>query len=287
MHANYGTATFPVVPGHEFAGEIAGIGPGVEGLESGDRVVVDPNLECGACRACRRGWAHLCEHLGAYGVTADGGFAEFCVVKAERVHPVGDLPFDLAALAEPVGCVLNGLSPLAGRIIERAVIFGTGPMGLLLALVLRLRGVGEVAMVDISAERLDLARSLGFAGIRPGSPALEDLRQGCDLAVEATGVTAVAEALTSYVANGGSALFFGVCPREARIAVSPFEIFRRQLSLFGTHSLNHDIPEALRTIEAIGPGVAAVITHRLPPEEIARVLAGARPADSLKIQMTL
>jgi threonine dehydrogenase-like Zn-dependent dehydrogenase len=287
MHANYGTASFPIVPGHEYAGEIIGVGPGVQGFTAGDRVVVDPNLECGTCRACRRDWAHLCERLGAHGVTANGGFAERSVVRADRVHPIGDMRFDVAALAEPVGCVLNGLSPLAGRRIERAVIFGTGPMGLLMALVLRVRGIAEVTMVDTNPARLDLARSFGLDGLAAGSPALDELRQSCDLAVEATGVPAVAEALTGYVANGGSALYFGVCPRETRIAVSPFEVFRRQLSLFGTHSLNHNIPEALGTIAAIGPGIEAVITHRLPPDEIASVFAGRARADSMKVQMAL
>jgi threonine dehydrogenase-like Zn-dependent dehydrogenase len=142
-------------------------------------------------------------------------------------------------------------------------------------------------MVDTNPERLDRARNFGLAGLEAGSPALDELRRSCDLAVEATGVAAVAEALTGYVANGGSALFFGVCPKETRIAVSPFEIFRRQLSLFGTHSLNHNIPEALETIRAIGPKIEQVITHRLHPDEIARVFAGDRLADSMKVQMVL
>jgi len=71
---NYGTGAFPVVPGHEYAGVIAELGENVTGLRVGDRVVVDPNLECGTCRSCKRGWAHLCENLGAYGVTTHGGW---------------------------------------------------------------------------------------------------------------------------------------------------------------------------------------------------------------------
>lgn len=287
MNANYGSATFPIVPGHEYSGEILETGPGVTGLAGGDRVVVDPNLECGHCGACGRGWSHLCERLGAYGVTVNGGFAEMSVVKAEALHPIGDMPFDVAALAEPVGCVLNGLSPFAGRPIERTVIFGAGPMGLLMALVLQARGNREVALVDPNTERLALARSVGVVGLTPGASALEDLRHGCDLAVDATGVPAVAEALTGYVANGGSALLFGVCPQEARIALSPFDVFRRQLSIFGTHSLNHNIPEALRTIAAIGSGIEAVVTHHLPPDDISRVFAGRRLTDSMKVQLAL
>ena len=82
---NYGTGAFPVVPGHEYAGFVVAVGPNVSNCEIGDRVAVDPNLECGTCRACQRGCAHLCENLGAFGVTVHGGFAEFSLVKAENV----------------------------------------------------------------------------------------------------------------------------------------------------------------------------------------------------------
>ena len=76
LRGNHDTSAFPVVPGHEYAGAIVEFGPEVTRLSVDGRVVVDPNVECGTCRTCRRGWAHLCEALGAYGVTWNGGFAE-------------------------------------------------------------------------------------------------------------------------------------------------------------------------------------------------------------------
>lgn len=285
MHANYGPSAFPLVPGHEFAGEVVAVGPDAGSVAIGDRVVIDPNLECGTCAACSRGWAHLCDTLGAYGVSTDGGFADYSVVRADRVHPIGDLAFDVAALAEPMGCVLNGLSPVEGRRIERAVIFGTGPMGLLMGLALAVRGVAEVHMVDLDPARLELARGLGLSGVAAGGDALAALERSCDLAVDATGAPAVAAALPRYAANGGAVSFFGVCPQEARIEISPFEVFRRQLMLFGTHSLNHNIPHALETLAAIGPKAASVITHRLSAQDVAEVMAGHKPPGSLKIQM--
>ena len=285
MRGNYGTSTYPIVPGHEFAGEIAEIGTDVSGISIGDRVVVDPNLHCGTCRACQRGWAHLCEDLGAYGVTVNGGFAEYCTVCAEAVHAIGDMSFAEAALAEPMGCALNGLSPLQDRIVERAIIFGTGPMGLLLGLALKSRGTAEVIMVDRVEDRLGRAESAGLSAINADADEVARLSRSCDLAVDATGVSAVVEKLPEYVGNGGAVLIFGVCPSDARIAVSPFEIFRRQLSLFGTHSLNHNIPDALELLNAVGGGVQKVISHQLPFEEIAAVMAGRHLPGSMKIQM--
>ena len=284
MRGNYGTSAFPVVPGHEYAGVVAELGPGVTGLSLGDRVVVDPNIECGTCRACRRGWAHLCERLGAYGVTVNGGFAGLSLVRARALHPAGDMPFDIAALAEPVGCVLNGIAAVQGDRAANALIFGAGPMGMLMALVLRARGVPEIALVDIDEGRIALAESFGFGALHADSAALALHRQGADLAVEATGVPAVAAALPGYVASGGKGLFFGVCPQEARIEVAPFDIFRRQITLAGSHSLNHNIPQAIAAIAAVGPDIGRVISHRLPLAEIAAVFQGGAPRGSLKVQ---
>ena len=284
LRANYGTGAFPLVPGHEYAGILVDIGTGVTGLSIGDRVAIDPNIECGRCAACARGWAHLCEALRAYGVTEDGGFAAFSAVHAGAVHPIGEMAFGQAALAEPMGCVLNGVDAVHDEHLERALIFGAGPMGLLMAIALAMRGVGEVALVDIDETRLALAENFGFRPLAAGSDDLARLHHGVDLAVDATGVPAVAQSLTGYIANGGKGLYFGVCPESSRIEISPFEVFRRQLTLAGTHSLNHNIPAALATIAEYGPRIAEVVSHRLSLDEVVQVLASKPPAGSLKVQ---
>ncbi len=158
-------------------------------------------------------------------------------------------------------------------------------MGLLMALALKVRGVAEVTMVDLDPERLELAKSMGLSAMLSGSDELTSQKHAFDLAVDATGVPAVAGALIDYVSNGGVVSFFGVCPQSAKIEISPFEIFRRQLTLIGTHSLNHNIPEALDVIRAIGPSIGALVTHRLSREELAAVMLGAKIAGSLKIQV--
>ena len=281
---NYGTGAFPVVPGHEYAGVVVEAGPGVTNVAVGDRVAVDPNFECGHCRACRRGWAHLCEGLGAYGVTRHGGFAELSVVSAANAHPVGEMDFGRAALAEPMGCVLNGLDTVHAPWMEEALIFGAGPMGLLMGLALKSKGVSEVTFCDISEGRLELAAGFGFDAVASGSAALRKWRHRADLAVDAAGAPAVAAGLTGYMANGGKGLFFGVCPADARIEVAPFELFRRQLTLAGSHSLNHNIPRSLEMISGLGAQVDRVVSHRAPIGDVAEFLAAAPPGGSLKVQ---
>ena len=286
LHGNYGTSAYPVIPGHEYAGLVVDVGPDVSGVKVGDRVAVDPNLECGQCSACRRGWAHLCETLGAYGVTTDGGFAEYSVVKATHVRQIGDIPYDIAALAEPLGCVMNGLDAGQAHRANNALVFGAGPIGLLMAIGMRLAGVQDVSLVDIDESRLVFAESFGFKGVASESDTLTAMHHGVDLVADATGVPAVAGTLTNYIANGGVGLFFGVCPQDARIEIAPFELFRRQITLAGSHSLNHNIPQALEGLRTYGGDIAHVVSHRMSLDEIADVFGRNTPKGSLKIQFT-
>ena len=284
LKANYGSSAFPVVPGHEYAGVVVEVGKDVSGFTAGDRVVVDPNFECGTCHACQRGWTHLCENLGAFGVTTHGGFSEFGVVNASNIHPIGDLSFLQASLAEPIGCILNGVDAVFAPWMDEALIFGAGPMGLLMGMTLKTQGISNVALCDISDSRLHLTTSFGFDAVPNGSADLETWHRRADLVVDATGVPAVASRLTDYMANGGKGLFFGVCPSDVRIEIAPFELFRRQLTLAGSHSLNHNIPEALKVIARLGPSIDGVVSHRLPLSEISGVLSATPPEGSLKIQ---
>jgi len=193
------------------------------------------------------------------------------------------LSFGTAALAEPVGCVLNGTDAIDTDTVDNALIFGAGPIGMLMALALRTKGVSDITMVDLEDSRLTLAESFGLKGMAAGSDDLARLEQSQDLVVDATGVPKVAESLITYAANGGNVLFFGVCPPGETISVSPHDVFRRQIRLAGTHSLNHNIPEALKTIEQIGPEIDRLISHRVELSEIKGFLEKSGQGNSLKI----
>lgn len=287
LHGRYGNSTFPIVPGHEYAGEIVCTGNGVTELKEGQRVVVDPNFHCGNCRSCKKGLTNLCDQLGAYGVTKHGGFAEYSVVHQDNIIPIADLDYGVAALAEPVGCVLTGLDAVDTNTIDNAMIFGAGPIGMLMALSLRTQGVDEITMVDIDASRLELAESFGLHSVAAVSDDLNALEKSVDFVADATGVPKVAEKLISYAANGGNVLFFGVCPPGETIAISPHEVFRRQIRIAGTHSLNHNIPQALKTIESIGPDIERLVSHRVELSEIKDFLEKKTPANSLKIHAVM
>lgn len=290
LAGNYGSDAFPLVPGHEFAGVIEDVAGDVSHLAVGSAVVADPNIACGACRSCRRGLGNLCENLEAYGVTRNGGFADYCLVAADHLHEIGDMDFGTAALAEPLACVLNGLDAAgfdasADRKPERALVIGAGPIGLLLALTLKAGGVSQVCVADVNEHRLSFAQSMSLEPLAAGSAALEAQRRGFDFVADATGVAAVAAGMPNYVANGGTALFFGVCAPAARIEISPFEIFRRQLRLCGAHSLNGQIARAVALLRSEEATMRRLVSHRLPIEELVPFFRkGDAPTDTMKVQ---
>ncbi|WP_068113905.1 alcohol dehydrogenase catalytic domain-containing protein [Tropicimonas marinistellae] len=265
---NYGRDAFPVVPGHEFSGVVLAVGAGVTGFSEGDRVVIDPNLACETCRYCRAGMPNLCDQLGAYGVTVNGGFEPLVAVAASKLHAIGDLDFAVAALAEPMGCALNGIRATGLDNVTNALVFGAGPMGMLIAFGLKGQGIGDVTVVDVAERKLEMVQSMGFAALHADSDACKALRQSHDFVADATGLSKVAESMIAQVATGGKALFFSVYPQADRISLSPFEIFRRQIRIAGAHSLARaDIPNAIDAIRAAGPAIEQVVSHRVDLDE--------------------
>lgn len=288
LHGRYGEGRFPLVPGHEYAGVVEMVADDVTDLRPGARVAVDPNLPCGTCSACRKGLTNLCQDLKAYGVTHDGGFADLSVVKVAHLHDIGNLAFDVAALAEPLACVLNGLGNVGlttgAKHPENALVFGGGPIGLLLALSMKAQGVGEVTVADIDEGRLEFAQELGLLPVRSGSSELFARRRSFDLVADATGVPSVVEAMPDFTADGGTILVFGVCAPDVRVAISPFEIFRRQLTFAGSHSLNQNLPAALDLLQKDNGSMARLISHRLPLSEMVPFFSKGGGARTMKVQ---
>ena len=289
LHGRYGSSAFPLVPGHEYAGVVLAVADDVTNVKPGDRVAVDPNIPCGHCRACLKGLTNLCPDLKAYGVTHNGGFAERSLVDARHLYSIGNLPFEVAALAEPLACVLNGLG-VAGlkagpQNTETALVFGAGPIGLLLALSLKAQGGLNVAVADINEHRLAFAESLGLKPLISESAALQARKHSFDFVADATGIASVVESTVGFTADGGTILMFGVCAPDALISLAPFEIFRRQIRIAGSHSLNRNIGQALEILQKDRGEMARLVSHRLPLEEMLPFFTshGGDPA-TMKIQ---
>ncbi|MER3438262.1 MAG: alcohol dehydrogenase, partial [Chloroflexota bacterium] len=244
---------YPIIPGHEFSGTVIAIGPGVEGISIGDRVGIDPTLNCGSCFFCQRGRPNLCERWNAVGVGSHpGGFAECVAVPARTVFRLPDaMTFANGALIEPVACVVHAFHLLRPGPGETYLIYGAGPMGLQNAQVARFFGASTVALIDIHPRRREIARSFGFDVV---GASLDDVRhvapRGFDNVIEATGKTAVAEQAIDAVIRGGKLLLFGVCPPGERAAYEPFAIYNHELTIIGSMAIAYSYGAAIDVLSA-------------------------------------
>src|ERR1700749_3890274 len=181
---------YPIVPGHEFAGQVVALGEGVlpEG-HVGYRVAVAPSLFCGHCPACHAGRGNLCANWNAIGDTVDGAFAEYVKVPAANAYQIPDAVTDQkGALSEPLSCAVHGMRRLGSVVGEDVLVMGAGTMGLLLMQLLNRAGARSVAVVDRKASRLDAATATGATAVATDVADLD--REVFGVAVDATGAPA-------------------------------------------------------------------------------------------------
>jgi 2-desacetyl-2-hydroxyethyl bacteriochlorophyllide A dehydrogenase len=277
--------SLPIVPGHEFAGEVVAVGRGVEQLAVGDRVAVDPSLSCGACSECRRGRGNLCERWGAIGVSTAGGAADFAVAPvASCVRLPEHVDLRDAALIEPLSCAVRGFDVVDVRLGDRCLIYGAGTMGLInLTLALR-SGATTVDVVDLNPARLDRAKAAGAASAVLSADELEAGR-GWDLVIDCTGVVAAIEDGLGRVRRGGTFLQFGVASETAVATWSPFQIYNNEITIAGSMAVLHSFE---RAAELFGAGVldaGSIISDRIPLEQYPDALDRFRHGLGTKTQV--
>ena len=283
---------YPLTPGHEIAGVVGGTGPGVTGLAEGDLVALDNMIACGHCRQCRRARPQFCASMRAMGVTDPGGFAEYVVAPAGKCHPAGDLDPEAAALAEPVACVVHGLDVLQLRPGSDVLVFGTGPTGLILAQLLRGSGASRVTVAGRTPFKLDLAAAYGADEVvlmtaedqRPGGARVAELApDGFDVVIDATGSLEVLAGCAQLLGIGGTLFVYGMTPEAASLAISPYDVFRRELTIKGSFSQAFSFDRALALLRSGRVRTEGMVTHRFAlPDYGAAIEAVARDSLCLK-----
>lgn len=283
---------FPIIAGHEFAGEIAALGEGVEGFSVGERVTADPNIFCDRCYFCKINKNNHCLNFAAVGVTRSGAFAEYVTVPAKCVFPLPEgLSFSEGALAEPLACAVYGVRRSGVQPGEKVLIFGAGPIGLLLLSLFRVSGASQVVVVDISEKKLERALKRGAceALLADGSEKkrLKEIAPfGFEVVVDATGIPEVMEKAVEYVEPDGTFLLFGVAPRGASMRLEPYEVFRRDLRIVGSFAVKKTMQYALNLLGSGAIDVRDLISSQYPLERfgdaLEEVLTGK---DRLKVQI--
>ncbi|MGW6361474.1 zinc-dependent alcohol dehydrogenase family protein [Streptomyces sp. NPDC055092] len=256
--------TLPVVPGHEFAGVVVGLGRDVREVSVGDRVAVDPSLYCYECRYCRSGHNNLCERWAAIGVTTAGGAAQYAVAPVANCVRLPDhVRTEDAALIEPLSCAVRGYDVLNSRLGSHVLIYGSGTMGLMMLELAKRTGAASVDVVDLNADRLATARKLGVSGSGGHADEL-DRPQGWDVVIDATGNAGAIQDGLERVAKAGTFLQFGVADYATRVSIDPYRIYNQEITITGSMAVLHSYERAAELFAGgvLDPGV--FISDRLP-----------------------
>lgn len=272
---------FPVVPGHEWSGVVDALGPGVDGLTPGQRVVCEGNIGCMSCSRCRAGDTHLCASYDAVGFTRGGGWGELVVVPARILHPLPDhVSFESAALVEPGSCVVKALGRARIEPAETVGVVGVGAMGALAIRIARLRSPAIVVAYGVRDEELELARLLGAdAVVNVGRQDAEVETQalvagGLDVVVETAGAVAAVELSTRLAREGGRVVVLGIAGREEALVLPADRIPLRDLTVLGsvgytTAAWAHMVGLLRESLVDLGP----IVTHRFALERFQDALA--------------
>jgi threonine dehydrogenase-like Zn-dependent dehydrogenase len=278
-------STPPVIIGHEFVGRIRAVGTSVRDAMIGARVVVDPDPKCGACDSCRAGRPANCTNIVALGVHRDGALARFVTTPANTVYPISEaVPAELAALVEPLACVVNGTNRAAIRPGETAVVFGAGAIGCLFIAVFRASGAALIVAVEPSRQRAPVARAVGADEVvTPNEWAArrdELIPGGADVVVDAVG--SVLPQTIEAAGMGARVVIFGM-NGNARPPVHQIEIVEKGLTILGSYISNFTFPAAIRMVESGQLDLAPMISAVIPLDETEAGIARIRSGEAVKV----
>jgi len=286
LEGDFAPTRYPIVPGHEFCGEVVAAGAEAHDLNVGDFVAVDPSLFCGRCYFCRMGRGNLCENWNAIGVGAtNGACAEFVRVPAKNAFALpADLPRRWGSLVEPLSCAVRGFDQINIRLADSYLIYGAGTMGLLLAQLAAHAGASRLDVVDINPGRFDLARRLGADRVAASADDLEQPR-GWDVVIDATGAVPAIEDGLRRVRRGGTFLMFGVASVDATARFSPFRVYNDEINIIGSMAVLHSFERARDLLVRGVIDCEAMITHRFPLDAYTQAIDTFRGGEGLKVQV--
>eukprot|EP00088_Acartia_fossae_P070882 TRINITY_DN9593_c0_g1_i3.p1 TRINITY_DN9593_c0_g1~~TRINITY_DN9593_c0_g1_i3.p1 ORF type:complete len:370 (-),score=74.78 TRINITY_DN9593_c0_g1_i3:83-1159(-) len=252
---------------HEFSGVVEEIGDNVTNIKVGDRVGVDPNRACLACKYCRRGQVQHCQNKGARdstGVFHDGGMASHCVVIADQVHKLPEgVSLQQGALCEPLSCLLHGWNRLQKsgclQADSRILVIGAGIIGNLWVSMLHHNGYRDVTVSEPAQGRRDILANLetGYKVLTPAEVEAEEEGKdaeldGFDVVIECSGFPPAIEKSVAWTSRGAALVIFGCSPRDKPIKLCPEEVYRKELMVIGCLINPFTYSKALKLADAMG-----------------------------------
>lgn len=269
------------------SGTIWEIGEGVTRFSKGDRVTVNPVVSCGDCEFCREGRPILCHNRKGLGTNWPGSFAEYVIATQDLVFNIGDLSMEAAMFAEPAACAMHGAQMLKIKPGSKALIFGAGPTGQILAQLMATSGAASVTVAGSTQFKLETAKKLGADEIylmdrnnvsQTKSDLLAASPSGYDIVVEATGSMEVAEICVPLTRSGGTFMVYGVGQLADTFPINAFDVFHREITIQGSFAEIDTFPATLAALSSGRIKTEGLITHRFSLEEYGEALETLRSA---------
>lgn len=265
-----GSYHHPMILGHEFAGYVEVPAPGSQRFQRGQAVAVLPLIPCGECDGCRAQEPFHCERYQFLGSRNDGGYAEYCLVPEQNLVP---LPPEVdprwGAFMEPLAVALHVARRSQFTAGQTALIFGAGPIGLLVGLWLKVFGAHRLVMADVRPESIALARRLGFEEVvNPSEADFGDLPL-FDVCIEAAGARSALLSAIAKVRPKGIVTVVGRDTKDTVLPLKSFEmLMRKEVSLFGCwgYNLLHDREFVLEVLRQGRFPLDGLITHEVALE---------------------
>ena len=278
-----GTYSFPTVPGHEFSGEIAAVGEGVDPALIGRGAAVFPLLPCKNCDACQIGQYAFCSNYDYMGSRSDGAFAEYIAVPLWNVLFIPEgVSFEEAAMVEPAAVAIHALRQANTAIGDEVLIFGAGPIGMILAQWAKASGAAKVMLVDIDEEKLQFANQLGIS-LTCNSKAVDALAwvkeqtdgHGASVVIEGSGSSAAYEQAMHAAKVQGRVVLMGNPAGDMILTQQGYwAIMRKSLTVVGTWNSNYanwPMNEWKLVLQYLANGslnLQPLITHRYALEDL-------------------
>ncbi|MGE5607568.1 MAG: zinc-dependent alcohol dehydrogenase [Bacteroidota bacterium] len=270
-HGKHPYTPYPVIQGHEFSAEIAEIGKEVTGLKLGQLVVVTPQVTCGTCYACTHGRYNICDNLKVMGFQTEGAAREYFLVPATHIVPLPDgFERELAALIEPVAVAVHAVHRFGDVKGLKMLVLGAGPIGNLVAQVMKALGATDVAVTDLNPFRLSLAERCGLAtAINVGKPEEQNRlknylgKNGADGILECVGHQSTIEQAIDLARKGTRIVVVGVFGAKPNVDMGLVQ--DRELELIGTLMYRReDYVEAINLVQKGLVQLKPLISHRFP-----------------------
>ncbi|MCY0389579.1 L-idonate 5-dehydrogenase [Robbsia sp. Bb-Pol-6] len=286
----------PFVLGHEVSGEIAMLGEGVTDLQVGQRVAVNPSLNCGECRFCVKGMTNHCLNMRFMGSAStfphvQGMFRQFITVAARQCVPVPDaLDFAQASMAEPLAVALHALRHAGSLVGARVLVVGCGPIGCILVAVARRAGAHQLFALDLSDKALQKARAMGadegtLASDQEQITRWSERRGTFDVVIEASGSPAGLETALRAARAGGQVIQVGNLP-AGQTPVAANLVMAKELRYQGSFRFTDEYAVAADEIATGKIDLRPLMTHVFPMAEANRAFEVALDRDqSMKVHL--